>query len=310
MSFVELCDECFQFLSSPDTATAPLESDDDEAAAMRGGGGSAKDTTASTIDDDSKIKDSDESTTDGDYDPNEDSATSGREDVDDESGEDEHTSDGEATEPADAKQRAQLIQRQQRLHLLQLLARMPNMTNGGADEEDSSDAGTSDDDSNEPEEGEVVPNGHDHDDEQMDVPTGETVSVCVRSLNRALQPGEDSGTTACVALVADRLVCVANAGDSRAVLCRSGKALDLSVDHKPEDEGESKRIHAAGGRITCDGRVNGGLNLSRAIGDHHYKKTRALPLEAQMISADPDVTLYEIDRNTDSFLVIACDGIW
>ena len=64
---------------------------------------------------------------------------------------------------------------------------------------------------------------------------------------------------------------VANAGDSRCVLCRNGKAVDLSVDHKPEDEVERKRIENAGGRITKDGRVNGGLNLSRAIGmiDHN-----------------------------------------
>jgi hypothetical protein len=45
-----------------------------------------------------------------------------------------------------------------------------------------------------------------------------------------------------------------------------GVAIDLSVDHKPEDDIERKRIYAAGGRITGDGRVNGGLNLSRAIG--------------------------------------------
>jgi hypothetical protein len=45
-----------------------------------------------------------------------------------------------------------------------------------------------------------------------------------------------------------------------------GTAIDLSVDHKPEDDIERKRIYAAGGRITGDGRVNGGLNLSRAIG--------------------------------------------
>ena len=40
----------------------------------------------------------------------------------------------------------------------------------------------------------------------------------------------------------------------------------MSVDHKPEDEDETKRIRKAGGKITSDGRVNGGLNLSRAIG--------------------------------------------
>lgn len=59
---------------------------------------------------------------------------------------------------------------------------------------------------------------------------------------------------------------VANAGDSRCVLCRDGVAVDLSVDHKPEDDSERTRIEAAGGKVTNDGRVNGGLNLSRALG--------------------------------------------
>lgn len=59
---------------------------------------------------------------------------------------------------------------------------------------------------------------------------------------------------------------MANAGDSRCVLCRNGKAVDLSFDHKPEDDLERTRIEKAGGKVTADGRVNGGLNLSRAIG--------------------------------------------
>ena len=42
--------------------------------------------------------------------------------------------------------------------------------------------------------------------------------------------------------------------------------MEMSFDHKPEDEPEMKRIKNAGGKVTPDGRVNGGLNLSRAIG--------------------------------------------
>ena len=53
---------------------------------------------------------------------------------------------------------------------------------------------------------------------------------------------------------------------SRCVVCRDGQAMEMSFDHKPEDEPEMKRIKNAGGKVTPDGRVNGGLNLSRAIG--------------------------------------------
>lgn len=89
-------------------------------------------------------------------------------------------------------------------------------------------------------------------------------------------PGKDSGCTAVVALIVGKDLYVANAGDSRCVVCRNGKAIEMSLDHKPEDEEETQRIEKAGGKITLDGRVNGGLNLSRAIGDHTYKKVSFL----------------------------------
>ena len=53
----------------------------------------------------------------------------------------------------------------------------------------------------------------------------------------------------------------------------------------------------------------GGLNLSRAIGDHAYKKTKTLPAEEQAITALPDIRKLTLDEN-DEFMVIACDGIW
>jgi serine/threonine protein phosphatase PrpC len=63
---------------------------------------------------------------------------------------------------------------------------------------------------------------------------------------------------------------IANAGDSRSVLCRGGVAVPLSYDHKPENEEERRRIEHAGSTIT-EGRVDGNLNLSRSLGDMKYK---------------------------------------
>uniref|UniRef100_A0A3B3VNH2 Protein phosphatase 1G n=1 Tax=Poecilia latipinna TaxID=48699 RepID=A0A3B3VNH2_9TELE len=122
-------------------------------------------------------------------------------------------------------------------------------------------------------------------------------------------PGSDSGTTAVVALIRGKQLIVANAGDSRCVVSERGKAVDMSYDHKPEDEVELTRIKNAGGKVTMDGRVNGGLNLSRAIGDHFYKRNKSLPPEDQMISAMPDVKVLTLNEDHD-FMVIACDGIW
>lgn len=123
------------------------------------------------------------------------------------------------------------------------------------------------------------------------------------------EPGKDSGCTAVVALLHEKDLYVANAGDSRCVVCRNGKALEMSFDHKPEDQIEFDRIQKAGGRVTLDGRVNGGLNLSRAIGDHGYKMNKKLPPEEQMISALPDIKKITIGPE-DEFMVLACDGIW
>lgn len=83
----------------------------------------------------------------------------------------------------------------------------------------------------------------------------------------------------------------------------------MSFDHKPEDEPEYNRIIEAGGRVSTDGRVNGGLNLSRAIGDHGYKTNKDLPAAAQMISALPDIKTLTLTEE-DEFMVLACDGIW
>jgi len=124
------------------------------------------------------------------------------------------------------------------------------------------------------------------------------------------EPGNDSGCTAVVALMAGTTLYVANAGDSRCVVCRDGQAVEMSADHKPEDDIEMKRIKNAGGKVTPDGRVNGGLNLSRAIGDHAYKQNKSLGLPEQMISPQPDIRTHEIDPEHDSWMILACDGIW
>ncbi|KAL1811061.1 hypothetical protein DCAR_0623174 [Daucus carota subsp. sativus] len=120
--------------------------------------------------------------------------------------------------------------------------------------------------------------------------------------------GPTSGSTACVAIVRNNEVCVANAGDSRCVISRKGQAYNLSRDHKPELEVERERILKAGGFIHA-GRVNGSLNLARAIGDMEFKQNKFLPAERQIVTANPDINIIEL-CDDDDFIVLACDGIW
>eukprot|EP01024_Parvocaulis_polyphysoides_P051412 TRINITY_DN5057_c1_g1_i1.p2 TRINITY_DN5057_c1_g1~~TRINITY_DN5057_c1_g1_i1.p2 ORF type:complete len:386 (+),score=70.29 TRINITY_DN5057_c1_g1_i1:203-1360(+) len=121
-----------------------------------------------------------------------------------------------------------------------------------------------------------------------------------------------SGCTAVVALIKEAKLYVANAGDSRAVLSRGGKAVQLSEDHKPALDGERSRIVAAGGFLSEMAgvtRVNGNLNLSRAIGDLKYKTNEKLQPKDQIITAQPDVQCVDLESD-DEFLVLACDGVW
>ncbi|XP_076368076.1 protein phosphatase 1G [Tachypleus tridentatus] len=183
-----------------------------------------------------------------------------------------------------------------------------------SEEPESSDDDEEDEEYMESESEDSVDENEDGSDEQDDDEEGgecnEDQTNPEITLTDKEQPGTDSGCTAVVSVIKGKEMYIANAGDSRCVVCRNGKAIDLSFDHKPEDEPERNRIERAGGHVTPDGRVNGGLNLSRAIGDHAYKQVTNLSPKEQMITALPDIQTLTIDPDQDEFMVLACDGIW
>lgn len=111
-----------------------------------------------------------------------------------------------------------------------------------------------------------------------------------------------SGATS-VTLVIDRKnkhFTVANAGDTRAVLCRKGKAIRLTKDHKADDPEEAAMIRKRGGTIGRLKRVNGLLAVTRAFGDHLLKP----PITVKPTMLQMDLT------DDDYFIIIACDGVW
>lgn len=137
---------------------------------------------------------------------------------------------------------------------------------------------------------------------------GEDIDVNDDGGNSMPWDGPQAGSTCVVSVIKGNTLTTANAGDSRAVLCRKGRAVALSRDHKPMDEDERARIQNAGGFVQ-EGRVNGSLALSRAIGDLEYKQSKQLSAELQIVTAHPEITTFELQEG-DEFLVIACDGIW
>ncbi|KAJ8393267.1 hypothetical protein AAFF_G00063390 [Aldrovandia affinis] len=178
-----------------------------------------------------------------------------------------------------------------------------------SEEEEEEEDPSEEEDCSEEEAGEYTSDEEDNTEEEGEEDEEEEEEMCLPGMDGKEEPGSDSGTTAVVALIRGKQLIVANAGDSRCVVSEQGKAVDMSYDHKPEDELELARIKNAGGKVTMDGRVNGGLNLSRAIGDHFYKRNKALAPEEQMISALPDIKVLTLNKEHD-FMVIACDGIW
>lgn len=175
------------------------------------------------------------------------------------------------------------------------------------DDDDEDDDNFEDDVDDDEDEGDSDEEDDEEDDEDEEIDDDDPYREF--AMNMKEEPGFDSGCTACLALIQGSELYVANVGDSRIVVCRDGNAVDMSIDHKPEDDEETARIIKAGGRVTEDGRVNGGLNLSRAIGDHGYKQNKNLPPEEQMISPLPDVQSMTLSPQ-DQFMIVACDGIW
>jgi len=121
-------------------------------------------------------------------------------------------------------------------------------------------------------------------------------------LKQDAQANRDDGCTGVTAFIIGTKLYVANVGDSRAVLCRGGKAQPLSVDHKPNSKEERQRIENAGGVVVWAGtwRVGGVLAVSRAFGDKPLKR---------YVIATPDIREESL-RDDDEFLILASDGLW
>jgi len=117
-----------------------------------------------------------------------------------------------------------------------------------------------------------------------------------------------SGCAAVVACIIGGWIWCANCGDSRALLCRDGKAVQLSLDHKPDREDEAVRIENAGGFVSFR-RVLGRLAVSRAFGDEEYKTTPERSGGKPLVIADPEIRVEQLSPQ-DEFLFMACDGLF
>jgi len=236
-----------------------------------------------------------------DYEDVEDTDEEEEEDGDDDDDE-EKEEEEEEEKQADPKKSVRL-KKLMRKSIMAILNRRSKKKKHGDDSEEDVQENQEDDDDDDEE------NEHGDEEEDEDEDDDDDGVDLSKVLDMSSDPGASSGCTAVVTLLRDKQLFVANAGDSRCVVSRGGRAIEMSIDHKPEDPEERTRIEKAGYKVTLDGRVSGGLNLSRAIGDHAYKKTTSLPAKEQAITALPDIRTLMLE-DQDDFMVIACDGIW
>jgi len=110
--------------------------------------------------------------------------------------------------------------------------------------------------------------------------------------------------TACLgdsrAVLGTSLDCAAAAAASATTVSATATAKLMAQVYKPFDESEQSRIKELGGFITPNGRVNGVLAVSRALGDVEFQP---------FISAEPSIEKHTLHSN-DKFIVLACDGVW
>lgn len=117
-----------------------------------------------------------------------------------------------------------------------------------------------------------------------------------------------SGSTCLIAIAEQQKLTVANIGDSRGVMCdKNGKTVNMTIDHKPNNDDERKRIEAAGGEVyeSSPGiwRVRH-LAMSRSLGDYGKKGNDSI------IIATPDIFTFVLNEHQPKFIILASDGLW
>ena len=117
----------------------------------------------------------------------------------------------------------------------------------------------------------------------------------------------DIGTTANVLLLRKNCAYIANVGDSLSVMYKNKKAIKMNKEHKTTMEKEFARIVKGGGTIK-NFRIDGKLNITRAIGDLNYKNKNKKFKYEQNILAIPEVYKYSLDEV--DFIVMGSDGFW
>jgi serine/threonine protein phosphatase PrpC len=143
-------------------------------------------------------------------------------------------------------------------------------------------------------------------------PGSAKLAACSPGEEASLPSGGESvgklspGCVACVTVVRENTIHVANLGDCRAILCCHGDAVELTKDHRPDvNEGERERLQQLGITVSSDGYIHGRISMSRAFGDWVWDAEE----KCRGLLCTPETTEAEVTDDVE-FLLVACDGIF
>lgn len=128
-------------------------------------------------------------------------------------------------------------------------------------------------------------------------------SCFYKKIGDDIEEESEGGSTACIALIINNVLWVANLGDSRAILVNcNGEDIQLSEDARAGNENYRRSIEKRCGCIVwhdgCD-RIDGILQPARALGDHCLYGS---------VSARPKITRYPL-TGFSGHLVLVSDGV-
>ena len=131
-----------------------------------------------------------------------------------------------------------------------------------------------------------------------------------RRIDQLFREFEDQGASAIVAHLDhhQKKLVVANAGTARCLISRKGKFQKLYLNHNPSDPNEKKRIENAGLKV-IEGKVDGKIGISRALGFHSFKKNFALQNKEQAITSNPSCFELSLDKKPD-FILLGSFGVF
>ena len=143
-----------------------------------------------------------------------------------------------------------------------------------------------------------------------------------------------SGSCAVILLIVDNKIYIANCGDSRTIMSINKELREITIDHKPNFPNEKKRIYENGGQVyqsqtpinnnnnISNNNINneqyligpyrvfpGRLSVSRTIGDVEAKNVK-FGGNPNVIIAEPEIYIYDLNRDNIDFFIMGCDGIF